>query len=260
MASFSDAYQLVSHSGPILAPLKFNLKGYAAVFKNLNILIGYANTIFYVVVGTSLNIGMTIFAAYVISRRDLKIKKFITLMTVVTMYVNAGMIPNFLLVRYLGLYDTRMALILPGLIVTWNLIVMRTAFSQIPRSLEESAMIDGANDFIILFRILLPVAKATIAVMILFYAVEHWNSWFSAIIYLRDRNKFPLQLFLREILLANTTMGYTDAVTAAESSQFLLEEVIKYSSVMVSTVPILMIYPLLQKHFITGVMLGSLKE
>jgi putative aldouronate transport system permease protein len=202
---------------------------------------------------------MTILAAYVLSRRNLRIRKTLTLMIVVTMYLSAGMIPDFLLIKYLGLYNNRLAILLPNVIVTWNLIVMRTAFNQIPRSLEESAMIDGASDFSILVRIILPVSKAAIAVMILFYAVGHWNSWFSAVIYLRDRSKFPLQLFLREILTANASMGAADAVSAVDT-QFLLDELIKYCSVVVSTVPILVIYPFAQKYFITGVMLGSLKE
>jgi putative aldouronate transport system permease protein len=259
MASFSDPYRLISHSGLIFLPLGFSLKGYSTVFNNINILIGYSNTVFYVCVGTALNMIMTVLAAYVLSRRNLMIKKGLTLMIVFTMYLSAGMIPDFLLVKYLGLYNSRLAIILPNAITTWNLIVMRTSFNQIPRSLEESAMIDGAGDFSILFKIILPVSKAALAVMILFYAVGHWNSWFSAVIYLRDRSKFPLQLFLREILTANASMGSGDAVSAVDA-QFLLEELIKYCSVVVSTVPILVIYPLVQKYFITGVMLGSLKE
>jgi putative aldouronate transport system permease protein len=259
MASFSDPVKLVNHIGPVFKPLGFSLRGYNAVLKNKNILIGYGNTIFYVGVGTTVNMLMTIISAYVLSRRNLLIKRPLTLMIVVTMYLHAGMIPDFLLVKYLGLYDTRMALILPGAIATWNLIVMRTCFNQISRSLEESAMIDGAGDFTILFKIILPVSKAVIAVMILFYAVGHWNSWFNAVIFIRDRTKFPLQLFLREILLANTTMGFSEGMSAADG-QFLLEEIIKHCAIIVSTVPILAIYPLVQRHFITGVMLGSLKE
>jgi putative aldouronate transport system permease protein len=259
MASFSDPYQLISHTGLIFLPLGFSLKGYNTVLNNFNILIGYSNTAFYVCIGTALNMIMTVLAAYVLSRRNLMIKKGLTLMIVFTMYLSAGMIPDFLLVKYLGLYNSRLAIILPNAITTWNLIVMRTSFNQIPRSLEESAMIDGAGDFSVLFKIILPVSKAALAVMILFYAVGHWNSWFSAVIYLRDRSKFPLQLFLREILAANASMGSGDAVSAVDA-QFLMEELIKYCSVVVSTVPILFIYPLVQKYFIAGVMLGSLKE
>jgi putative aldouronate transport system permease protein len=259
MASFSEPAALLSHAGLIFKPLGFSLAGYKAVLKNLNILIGYGNTIFYVAAGTSLNIIMTIVGAYVLSRKKLLIKKPLTLMVVLTMYVHAGLIPDFLLVKFLGLYNTRLALIIPGMIGTWNLIIMKTAFSRIPPSLEESAMIDGASDFSILFRIIIPVSKATIVVMILFYAVGHWNAWFSAMVYLRDRDKFPLQLFLREILMQNSTMGYNQVASSLEG-QFLLEELIKYCSIIVSTVPILTVYPIAQKYFIKGIMLGSLKE
>jgi putative aldouronate transport system permease protein len=258
MASFSEAEKLLAHIGPILVPQGFSLKGYHAVLQNKNILIGYGNTLFYVGVGTVLNLFMTTLGAYVLSRRNLWIKKFLTLFIVITMYVHAGMIPDFLLVRYLGIYDSRFAIILPGLIGTWNLIVMRTSFSQIPRSLEESAMIDGAGDFSSLFKIIIPVSKATVMVMLLFYAVGHWNSWFGAVIYLRDRNKYPLQLFLREILLMNSTADSSIGMDATTTDFFMLGEVIKYCSIVVSTAPILVIYPLVQKHFIAGVLLGSL--
>jgi putative aldouronate transport system permease protein len=187
MASFSDSGKLLAHIGPIFIPQGFSLRGYQAVLQNKNIIIGYGNTLCYVSAGTALNLFMTILGAYVLSRRNLRIKKFLTLFIVITMYVHAGLIPDFLLIRYLGIYDSRLAIILPGLIGTWNLIVMRTCFNQIPRSLEESAMIDGAGDFTILFKIIFPVSKATVMVMLLFYAVGHWNSWFSAVIFLRDR-------------------------------------------------------------------------
>jgi putative aldouronate transport system permease protein len=259
MASFSEPYKLIFHIGPVFTPQGFSLEGYKAVLKNMNILIGYGNTLFYVVCGTSLNMLMTILGAYVLSRRNLLFKKPLTLIIIITMYLSAGMIPDFLLIKYLGLYNTRFAIILPGAINTWNLIVMRTAFSQLSRSLEESALIDGAGDFTVLFKIIIPVSKATIAVIVLFYVVGHWNSWFSAVIYLRDRTKYPLQLFLREILLINTTMGATEGANSVDEL-VLLEELIKYCSIVVSTVPVLVVYPMIQRHFISGVMLGSLKE
>ena len=167
------------------------------------------------------------------------------------------MIPDFMVVSKLGLFDSRWSVILATAITTYNLMVMRTAFLQVPHSLEESAMLDGANDFVILWRILLPVTKATIAVVALFYAVGRWNAWFNASIFLRSRSKYPLQLFLREILIANQTSG-NDGVTS-EDGMFYLEEVIKYCTIIVSTVPILCIYPFVQKYFVTGVMLGSVK-
>jgi putative aldouronate transport system permease protein len=181
------------------------------------------------------------------------------LIVTVTMYINAGLIPYFLLIKNIGLYNSRLSLIIPTLINTWNMIVLKTVFSQISRSLEESAMIDGAGDITILFRIILPVSKAAIAVMVLFYAVGHWNAWFDASIYLQDRGKFPLQLFLREILLANTTMGQS-AGALNENIPYLLDELIKYCAIIVSTVPILLVYPFAQKYFVSGIMMGSLKE
>jgi putative aldouronate transport system permease protein len=259
MASFSKPINLINQIGLMGFPLGFSLDGYKAVIRNPNIMTGYGNTIFYVVLGTVLNVLMTVLGAYVLSRKNFLLKKPLTLLIVMTMYINAGMIPNFLLIKYLGLYNSRMALILPGLIGTWNLIVMRTSFNQIPRSLEESALIDGAGEFTILFKIILPVSKATIAVIGLFYAVGHWNAWFSAVIYLRDRIKYPLQLFLREILLIQAAMGNAEGGDSL-ADLFYLAESIKYCSIVVSTLPILMIYPMVQKYFVTGVMMGSLKE
>jgi putative aldouronate transport system permease protein len=194
--------------------------------------------------------------AYALSRSNYMFKRTITIGIVFTMYFSGGLIPNFLLVRAIGIYDTRWALVLPGAIATWNLIVMKTSFQHIPASLEESAKIDGANDFVILFRIFLPVAKATLAVMTLFYAVGHWNAWFNAMIYLQNRGKYPLSLFLREILIANSTSGNVNP----DADIFFLDEVIKYATIIVSTLPILAAYPFAQRYFMTGVMLGSLKE
>lgn len=182
-------------------------------------------------------------------------KKTITLLIVFTMYFNGGLIPNFLLVKALGMYNTIWALVVPGAISTWNLIVMKTCFQAIPVSLEESARLDGANDFVILLKVFLPLSKATMAVMLLFYAVTQWSSWFNAMIYLSDRKKFPLQLIMREILIANSTSGNT-----MDSDVMFLEEVVKYATIIVSTVPVLCIYPFVQKYFMTGVMMGSVKE
>ena len=163
------------------------------------------------------------------------------------------------MVKNLGLYDSRLALILPALVGTWNMIVMRTSFKALPASIEESARIDGANDFVVLFRIILPCAKATVAVIILYYAVGYWNNWFSAMIYLKDKNKYPLQLFLREILLANTSNGAT-AEGFEESDMLYLEDLVRYATIIVSTLPILCAYPFCQKYFMKGVMMGSVKE
>ena len=185
MASFSDPLELMRHTGVILKPLGFSLEGYRVVIENPNILPSYFNTIVYVLVGTAINMFLTILGAYALSRKGFMLKRPLTLLIVFTMYFNAGLIPNFLLVKGLGLYNTIWALVLPGAISTWNLIVMKTSFQSIPVSLEESARLDGANDFVILFKIILPLSKATMAVMVLFYAVAHWSSWFNAMIYLR---------------------------------------------------------------------------
>ena len=254
-ASISDPIRLMQHTGVILKPLGFSLEGYRIVLKNPNIPVSYLNTIIYVAVGTSINILMTTLGAYALSRKGYMFKKTITLLIVFTMYFNGGLIPNFLLVKALGMYNTIWALVVPGAISTWNLIVMKTCFQAIPVSLEESARLDGANDFVILLKVFLPLSKATMAVMLLFYAVTQWSSWFNAMIYLSDRKKFPLQLIMREILIANSTSGNT-----MDSDVMFLEEVVKYATIIVSTVPVLCIYPFVQKYFMTGVMMGSVKE
>lgn len=255
-ASISDPLQLMVHSGVLLWPKGFSLKGYEIVLANKNILTGYGNTIFYLVAGTAINMLFSTLGAYALSRRGYMFKKSITLFIVFTMYFSGGLVPNFLLVKGIGLYNTRWALLLPTAIATWNLIVMRTSFQAVPESLEESAKIDGANDYTVLVKIFLPVTKATLAVMVLFYAVAHWNSWFNAMIYLQDRKKYPLQLFLREILLANSTAGNINP----DADVYFLDEVIKYATIIISTVPILFAYPFAQRYFMSGVMLGSLKE
>ena len=258
MASFSEPTQLIGYRGFILKPMGFSLEGYRTVFHNSNIGIGYGNTFFYLLVGTAINMVLTIIGGYCLSRKQMMFKRVLTLLIVFTMYVDFGLIPAFLNVKDLGLYDTRWAIILPVSINTYNMIVMRTAFAALPDSLEESARLDGANDVTIMVRILLPLTKATLAVVLLFYAVEHWNSWYSALIYLQDRNRYPLQMFLREILIANSS-----AVTAGETNSIdgvqFLDELLKYCTIIVSTIPILIVYPFVQKYFVTGVMIGSVK-
>lgn len=256
IASFSDPGKITLFRGFLVTPLGFSLAGYKAVLGNQNILTGYLNTLFYVVVGTGSGMLMTIVGAYFMSRKKLMLGSFLTLLLVLTMYIDAGMIPRFMLVKTLGLYNTRWAVLLPDLVNTYNLIVMRTAFAAIPAELEESAMLDGAGDLKILWHILLPVVKATLAVMVLFYVVAWWNSWFNASIYVRERSYYPLQLFLREILIASTTNG-NDGTSV--DGVFYLETSIKYCSIIVSTVPILCAYPFVQKYFVKGVMIGSVK-
>lgn len=259
VGSFSNPQQLFVFRGFLWKPLGFSTLGYEAVFSNPNVGIGYMNTIFYVVCGTALNMLFSCLGAYTLSRQNLMWKKLFTLLVVFTMYFGGGMIPTFLVVKNIGLYNSRFAVILPGLVNTWNMIVMRTSFRSIPVSLEESARLDGAGEFTILFRIIVPCAKATMAVMILYYAVGHWNSWFDAMLYLQDRKKFPLQLFLREILLISINNAAAGGTGDASDSLYL-DTLIKYALIIVSTVPILCIYPFAQKYFMKGVMMGSVKE
>ncbi|MBQ2976581.1 MAG: carbohydrate ABC transporter permease [Clostridia bacterium] len=259
MASFSEPISLIGYSGFIFKPMGFSLEGYKTVLQNSNIYTGYFNTMIYLVGGTAINMVLTVLGAYALSRKSLALRTPITLIIVFTMYMDFGLIPAFLNIRQLGLHNTRWAIILPIAINTYNMIVMRTGFAAVPASLEESAKLDGANDFIILWKIMLPVCKATLAVVALFYAVGHWNSWFSAAIYLQDRSKFPLQLFLREILIANSSANTAGEINSVDGVQFL-DELIKYCSIIISTVPILVVYPFVQKYFVTGVMVGSVKE
>lgn len=244
----------------MILPRGFTTAAYNMVFKNPNILTGYKNTLIVLIAGTSINLLITSFGAYVLSRKNFAIRKAMMIGIIFTMYFSGGLIPSYLLTyNTLGLGNNLLALILPGAISTWNLIVMRTSFMSIPDSLEESATIDGANDFIILFRIILPVSLPVVAVMILFYGVGHWNSWFSAMVYLRDRELYPLQLILREILILSSTDSMMIDMVGAGEDREALGESIKYATIIVATLPILFVYPFLQKYFVKGVMVGALK-
>lgn len=257
-ASLSDPAALASHRGLLLLPLDLNMNAYKAVFDNPMITTGYRNTIFYVVCGTAINLLLTALGAYVLSRRNLYFKNLLMLLIVITMFFGGGLIPTYLLINKLGMLNSVWALLIPGAISTFNMIIMRTGFQAVPISLEESARMDGANDLVILFRIIIPLSMPVIAVMILWYAVGHWNSYFSALIYLRDRELFPLQLVLREILITNSTDSMmTDA---GAQDRIAIAETIKYATIIVSTLPILLLYPFLQKYFVKGVLIGAIKE
>ncbi len=258
MASLSESGKLMQHTGILLMPLGFNTAAYKFVMANQRIFTGYINTLFVVVVGTALNILMTSLGAYVISRKNLPIRKPLTIAIVFTMYFSGGLIPRYILINNtLGMKNTLWVLILPGLISTWNLIVMRTAFYGVPDSIEESAKLDGANDFVILFKIILPTIMSTVAVMILFYAVAHWNAWFDAAIFLRKKELYPLQLVLREILILSSTQEMT--TTTAFEEKEALGESIKFAAIIFTTIPILLVYPFLQRYFVKGVMVGAVK-
>ena len=253
-ASLSDPMLLLRHRGALFFPDGFSLRGYEAVLRNPNILSGYGNTLLYVAGGLVVGMILTPLGAYALSCSDYPFRRGIVFFFVFTMYFSGGMVPLFLAVRAYGLYNTGWAVILPGAISTYNMIVMRTSFNAVPAALRESAYIDGAGDFTILYRIYIPVCKATMAVIILFYTVSQWNSWFPAMIYLRDAKKYPLQLILREILINDGSGGIVDDADAQ-----YLQELIKYCTIVVATVPILCIYPFVQKYFMKGVMLGSIK-
>ena len=257
-ASFSDPLELMKHQGILYRSLGFTLRGYEKVIENPNILQGYRNTILYVVVGTALNILMTSIGAYVVSRKRARLAKYLMFYILFTMFFHGGLIPFYIILQRVKLLDTRAVIILNGAIISWNLIVMRTSFQQIPDSLEESARMDGAHDFTILFRIILPVARATVAVMVLFYAVGRWNEWFISMILLRDRTKYPLQLILREILIINNTGGMSNNIQNPQEED-LYRNLLQYTTVIVSILPILLLYPFLQQYFVKGVMIGSLK-
>lgn len=256
-ASFSDPTDFMLHEGLLFSSLGFNTVSYEAVFKNPNILTGYINTIIIVIGGVSLNILMTVLGAYFLSRKGVYFKKAIMFLIVFTMYFNGGLIPFYFTVKTLHLDNTLLALIIPSAVNTFNLIIMRTAFASIPDSIEESAKIDGAKHITILFRIMLPLALPTIAVIVLYYGVSHWNAWFNAMIFIRKRELFPLQLILREVLIQNDTAAMTMGVGGDDRE--MVSETVKYAVIVVATAPILMLYPFLQKYFVKGVMVGALK-
>lgn len=256
-ASLSVPNLLIQVSGFLLAPQGFSISAYGAVIANPNIQIGYLNTIFYVVGGTAVGLLLTSFGAYALSRRNLYGRNLFMIVIVITMFFSGGLVPTFLLVKSLGLLNTRFAVFIPTAINTLNLIIMRTSFRQVPDSLEESAKMDGANDFTILFRIFLPVSLPIVAVMILFYSVQYWNEFFYAMIFLQSRSLYPLQLFLREIIIASSTQSM---MTGVVSDREPIAQTIKYATIIVTTLPVLVVYPFLQRYFVRGVMIGAIKE
>lgn len=257
-ASLSNPSEMMAHLGPLWKPLGLNLGSYFLVWKNPNILSGYLNTLFIVSVGVILNITLTAIGAYFLSRKNVLWRDPVMFLIVFTMFFSGGLIPFYLTVKGLNLYNSLWALILPVAVNTFNLIILRTQFAAVPDSIEESAVIDGAGHFTILFRIMIPLSLPTMAVMILYYGVYHWNAWFNAMIFLQKRELFPLQLILREILIVNDTSSMVQNV--ATGDQEMIGETVKYAVVMVATLPVLVLYPFLQKYFVKGIMVGALKE
>lgn len=258
LASVSDPASVVQFRGVLLRPLGFTLDAYRLVFTNPMITIGYRNTLLYVVAGTTINLLMTCLGAYGLSRKNVMFSTPIMFMIAFTMFFSGGLVPTYLLVaNTLDWINTPWAVIVPPAINTLNLIIMRTAFAAVPEALEEAARIDGANDFTILFRIVLPLAMPVVAVMLLFYSVYHWNSWFTAMIYLRSRDLYPLQLVLREILIISNVDQMTTGIASGDVMP--IGETIKYATIVVATLPILCVYPFLQRYFVRGVMIGAIR-
>jgi putative aldouronate transport system permease protein len=261
-ASVSNPVRFMGHSGLLLRPLGFQIDVYKLVLSNAAIKNGYLVTLFVVIVGTACNMAASLLFAYVLSRKGLVLHSFFMFLAVFTMYFSGGMIPTYLVVKGVGLLDSLWALIVPGLIGTYYVILIRTALSAVPAEMEESAKLDGAGNIRILVSILIPLIMPTIAAITLFYMVGHWNSWTSALIYLQTSQKFPLQLVLRSILLqneVNTTLAGSDMMAVDASRNYAMRMIVKYCVIVVSTVPILCVYPFLQKYFTKGIMIGALK-
>ncbi|MBA2938574.1 carbohydrate ABC transporter permease [Paenibacillus sp. CGMCC 1.16610] len=259
IASFSSP-QLVLNGDIWIWPKDLSWRGYEKLFQNKEIMQGYGNTILYTVTGTAINVALTVAAAFPLSRRNLVGRHWISGFMVFTMFFSGGLIPTYLLMKQLGLLNTYWVMVLPGAVSVWNIMLMRTFFQNgLPFELQEAAAIDGCSNLRILWRIVLPLSAPILAVMVLFYSVGHWNAYFNALIYLSDRVKYPLQLILREILVQGETKDMVDVSEGSLSNSVLDVESIKYAIVIVANLPILILYPFLQKYFNKGVMVGALK-
>lgn len=256
VASFSDPAKLYVHSGTLLWPIgEPTLSAYKLVFGHRLILSGFANTLFVLVVGVIVNLIFTMLGAFFMSVKGPMFSNVFGYMVVISMYFSGGLVPTYLNIVDLGLLNSRWSLILPVAISTTNMIIMKSSFSAVPDSLIESALLDGANYGRVLFKIMVPLCKATIAVLVLYYGVAHWNSWFSASIYLRDANKYPVQLVMRDILSA-LTAGAGGA--EADESAYIAQQM-QYALIVVVSMPVMVIYPFIQKYFVKGVMIGAVK-
>jgi putative aldouronate transport system permease protein len=261
-ASFSSSAEVLMNRGIFLWPKGFNLEAYKYALSHPVLIPSFFNTVYYAAAGTIIGLIFMSMAAYAFSKRAFPGKKAFLFLIVFTMFFGGGMIPSYINIRNLGLIDKRLVMIIPACISTWSIIILRTGFKQVPASLSESAYLDGANDFVILFKIIIPLSKAMLAVASLYSIVGYWNSWFPALIYLRDRSKYPLQMVLREIVI----VGQMNEITNRLSEELVsykrsaMEEVIKYATMVLTTGPIILVYPFMQKYFIKGVIVGSLKE
>lgn len=255
--SFSAPSEVIKRT-IILLPRRVTLSNYQELLKENEVWIAYYNTIWYTIVGTVVNIVLTTMGAYALSVRRFFLRKQISLLIVITMFIAGGIIPLYIIVNSLHLYDTRWSLIFPTAINAYNLIVARSFFESIPDAMAESAYVDGANDISVLIRIIVPVSKAILAVLIIFYAVGHWNEYFNAIIYISNRSLKPIQVYLRDILIVNTFNAQTE--TAIGNERALQFEAFKFSCIIIMVLPITIIYPFFQKHFVKGVMIGAIKS
>lgn len=256
-ASLSDSGKLMGHMGLLIKPLNTNLNAYKAVFTNPMIGRGYINTIAVVFTSVVLSMAMTILCAFVLSRKEVAMRNVFMGFVLFTMFFSGGLIPFYLTVKNVGLENSLWSLIIPYLINVYNMVIMRTSFSQIPEPLIESAKLDGANPMQVLLKIVLPLSVPVMMVIVLYYAVAQWNAWFSAMIFLHERSKFPLQLILREILIQNDTATMMQGVGMKDATS--IGETIQYAVIVVATVPILVIYPFIQRFFTEGVMIGAVK-
>ncbi|GBF74407.1 carbohydrate ABC transporter permease [Paenibacillus sp. 598K] len=254
-ASLSDGGEIVRHRGILFRPLGFNLDAYKIVLSNASVMSGYLNTLYIVVIGLFVNLVMTTLGAFVLSRRNVLWNNTFMFVIVFTMFFSGGIIPLYLTVKGVGLIDSLASVVVPFAISTFNLIILRTSFMALPVTLEESAKMDGAGHLTVLLRIVLPLSLPALAVIELYYAVGNWNGWFWASVFIKDSSKFPLQLVLRQILIQNST----DSMLSSTDNAFQVGESIKYATIMVATLPILCVYPFIQRFFVKGVLIGALK-
>ena len=244
-----------------LLPVDFSLEGYQAVFQDKSIVSGFRNSFFYMIVGTAINMVVTTLCAYPLSIKTLPGRRWFMLLFSFTMFFSGGMIPTYLLIYKLGMINTVWSMILPGAISVWNMILMRTYFmNSVPGDIREAAIIDGCSDFRYLVKILIPLSVPIMAVLVLYYAVGHWNSYFNALLYLRDTDLYPLQMVLRNILIMNNaSMDMLASDPEAMSLRIKMIDLVKYSVIVVASLPLVILYPFIQKYFVQGIMVGSLK-
>ncbi|KRE82410.1 sugar ABC transporter permease [Paenibacillus sp. Soil766] len=240
-------------------PMDITFDAYKIVLKNPEIWRTYGNTVLYTIVGTTINVIMTALCAYPLSRKDFYGRGIFIFMVALTMFISGGLIPMYLVVQKLGLVDTMWALVLPPAISTFNMIIMKTYFEGIPMALQESAYLDGANEIQVLFKIIIPLSLPVMATMVLFYSVHHWNSFFPALIYLNDSDKFPVQVLLRNIVIAGEFADQTADIGSASSNFRVVATNYKFAVIIITILPILVVYPFLQKYFVKGAMIGALK-